>query len=66
MDLDAFFEHLEEYDGDMPALLVNIQNFINQNNVIDTDVNMEILNGEHDFDFERPGLFYVFSKNDFA
>merc|ERR1712127_630312 len=52
MDLDAFFEHLEEYDGDMPALLVNIQNFINQNNVIDTDVNMEILNGEHDFDFE--------------
>lgn len=54
MDLDAFFEHLEEYDGDMPALLVNIQNFINQNNVMDTDVNMEILNGEHDFDFERP------------
>merc|ERR1712127_993051 len=32
MDLDAFFEHLEEYDGDMPALLVNIQNFINQKN----------------------------------
>lgn len=56
MDLDQFFEHLEEYDGDMPALLVNIQNFINQNNVMDTDVNMEILNGEHDFDFERPGL----------
>merc|ERR1712004_946625 len=54
MDLDAFFEHLEELDGDFPALLVNIQNFINQNNVIDTDVNMEILNGEKDFDFERP------------
>ena len=56
MDLDEFFEHLEEFDGDFPALLVNIQNFINQNNVMDTDVNMEILNGEHDFDFERPGF----------
>ncbi|CBY07585.1 unnamed protein product [Oikopleura dioica] len=52
MDLDAFFELLE--NDDMPGLLVNIQNFINQNNMIDTDVNMEILNGEHDFDFERP------------
>ena len=55
MDLDEFFEHLEEFDGDFPAFLINIQNFINQNNVMDTDVNMEILNGEHDFDFERPG-----------
>merc|ERR1712004_866719 len=45
MDLDEFFRHLEELDGDFPALLVNIQNFINQNNVMDTDVNMEILNG---------------------
>merc|ERR1712158_119163 len=54
MDLDEFFEHLEEFDGDFPAFLINIQNFINQNNVMDTDVNMEILNGEHDFDFERP------------
>ncbi|CAG5102911.1 Oidioi.mRNA.OKI2018_I69.chr1.g524.t1.cds [Oikopleura dioica] len=52
MDLEHFFELLEEYDGDFPALLVNIQNFVNQNNVIDTDVNMEILNGDHDF--ERP------------
>jgi len=53
-DIDHFFELLEEYGDDIPSLLINIQNFVNQNNVIATDVNMEILNGEHDFDFERP------------